>query len=121
MAPFDRSQTSSYSSFIVNMSTIAEIFNVEYWLDVEIWVRGRARSSKILPIDATLYWSAVLTIALSCTIFELVDVQNIDRPVRTARTFVYHYDDTQYCIRDSSVNIPLPLDQQHISDAAKWR
>ena len=103
------------------MSTIAEIFNVEYWLDVEIWVRGRARSSKILPIDATLYWSAVLTIALSCTIFELVDVQNIDRPVRTARTFVYHYDDTQYCIRDSSVNIPLPLDQQHISDAAKWR
>jgi len=31
------------------------------------------------PIDksyAILYWSAVVTIALSCTIFELFDVQN---------------------------------------------
>jgi len=27
----------------------------------------------------------------------------------------------QYCSIDSSINIPLPLDQHHISDVAKWR
>jgi len=43
MAPFDRLHTSSYSSSIVHMSlssTVTEIFSVEYWLDLEIWVRG---------------------------------------------------------------------------------
>ena len=44
MAPFDILHTSSYSSSIVHMSlssTVTEIFSVEYWLDLEIWVRGR--------------------------------------------------------------------------------
>ena len=45
----------------------------------------------------------------------------VDRPVRTARTFVYHYNSTQYCKTDSFLYIPLPLDQHHISDVAKWR
>jgi len=43
----------------------------------------------------------------------------VDRPVRTARTIVQHYNGTQY--RDSSVNIPLPPDQHHISDVTNWR
>jgi len=82
MAPFDRSHTTSYSSLIVIMSlysTVTEIFSVEYWCNLKIWVGGRSRSLKIVPIDrsfTTLYWSAVVTIALPCTIFELFDVQN---------------------------------------------
>ena len=39
-------------------------------------------------------------------------------PVRTARIFVHHYNSTQYCNTESSVNIPLPPDQHHISDVA---
>jgi len=45
----------------------------------------------------------------------------VDQPERTA-----HYD-CAMCIaemlhnRDSSVNIPLPPDQHHCSDEAKWR
>ena len=48
----------------------------------------------------------------------------VDQPQRTA-----HYD-CAMCIvemlhntkhRDSSVNIPLPPDQHHCSDEAKWR
>jgi len=34
---------SSYSSIIVNMSlssTVTEMFSVEYWRDLEIWVGG---------------------------------------------------------------------------------
>ena len=48
--------------------------------DLEIWVRGRSRSLEMAPIDrsyTTLYWSAIVSIALSCTIFEMFDVQNI--------------------------------------------
>jgi len=39
----------------------------------------------------------------------------VDWPVRTAYTFVHYYNSIQYC------NIPLPPDQHHISDLAKWR
>jgi len=81
MASFDRSHTSSYLSFIVNTSlscTVTEIFGVEYWRDLEIWVRGCSVSLKMAQIDrsfATYYWSAFVAIALSCTIFELHDVE----------------------------------------------
>jgi len=54
MAPFDRPNTSSYSPSIVNMSlssTVAEIFSVEYWRDLEMWVTGSLRSLKMAPID----------------------------------------------------------------------
>jgi len=41
-------------------------------------VRGCSRSLKMAPFDrpyATFYWSAIVNIALSCTIFELFDVE----------------------------------------------
>ena len=34
---------------------------------------------------------------------------------------VHCWNGTQYYSRDSSVNIPLPPDQHHCSDEAKWR
>ena len=43
-------------------------------------LHGRSRSLKMAPIDrsyTTLYWSAIVSIALSCIIFELFDVQNV--------------------------------------------
>jgi len=47
----------------------------------------------------------------------------VDRPVRTARTFVHHYNSTQYGNTNTVffLNIPLPPDQRDISDVAKWR
>jgi len=44
----------------------------------------------------------------------------VNRHVRTARTFVQHYNSTQFCSRDSFLNIPLPPDRHHISDVDKW-
>ena len=38
----------------------------------------RSRSLKMAPFDrphATFYWSAIVNVALSCTIFELFDVE----------------------------------------------
>jgi len=49
----------------------------------------------------------------------------VDRPVRTACIFVHHYNSTQYCNTETVfiyfIDIPLPPDQHHISDVAKWR
>jgi len=57
---------------------ISEIFSVKENPDLEIWVYGRSRSFKMGWFDRpymTFFWSAIVTIALSCTIFELFDVQ----------------------------------------------
>ena len=42
------------------------------------WSRGGSRSLKRAPFDrphTTFYWSAIVNIALSCTVFELFDVE----------------------------------------------
>jgi len=71
----------SYSPYIVTVAVsvaVCEIFNVKEWHDLENQVRGRSRSLKMAPFDrtyATFYWSAIVNIALSCTIFELFDFE----------------------------------------------
>jgi len=48
------------------------------YLDLEMKVRSSSRSLKVAPINksyTTYYWSAIVTTALSCTIFELFDVE----------------------------------------------
>jgi len=57
---------------------VCEIFKVKEWRDLENQVRGCSRSLKMAPFDrpyATFYWSAIINIALSCTIFEFFDVE----------------------------------------------
>jgi len=54
------------------------IASVKEWPDFEIWVWGRSRSLKMARFDRpcmTFYCSAIVTIALSCTICELFDVE----------------------------------------------
>jgi len=53
--------------------TISKIFSVKEWRELENQVKGRSRSSKMAPFDrthATVYWSAIVNIAQSCTIFK---------------------------------------------------
>ena len=57
---------------------ISEIFSVRQWCDLGNQVMGRSRSLKMVPFDrphATFYWSAIVNIALSCTISQLFDVE----------------------------------------------
>ena len=76
MVTFESLGTVSYSPSIVTMVVsvaVCEIFSVKEWRDLENQVRGRSRSLKMAPFDrlyATFYWSAIVNIALSCTIFE---------------------------------------------------
>jgi len=54
------------------------IFDVEYYHDLKMWVRGHSRSLKMARFDRpcmTFYRSTIETIALSCTVFELFDVE----------------------------------------------
>jgi len=81
MITFESLGTVSYSPSIVTMGisvAVCEIFSVKEWRELEQQVRGRSRSLKMAPFDrpyATFYWSAIVNIALSCTIFEFVDVE----------------------------------------------
>jgi len=75
MLPFESLGAVSYSSSIVTMTVsvdVCELFSVKAG-DFGNWVRGRLRSLKIAPFDrpySTFYWSAIVALALSCTIFE---------------------------------------------------
>jgi len=81
MVPFESIGMVSYSPSIVTIVVslaISQIFSIKEWPDLEIWVLGRSRSFKMTRFDrpcTTFYWSANVTIALSCTIFELFDVE----------------------------------------------
>ena len=76
MVPFESLGTVSYSPSIVTMAVsaaILEIFSVKQRRDLGNKIRGRSRSLKMAPFDrphATFYWSAIVNIALSRTIFE---------------------------------------------------
>ena len=81
MVPFESLGAVSYSPSIVTVAVfvaVCEIFSVKEWRDLENQVRGRSRSLKMAPFDrphATFCWSAIVNIALPCTIFELFDVE----------------------------------------------
>ena len=76
MAPFESLVTVSYLHFIV----VCEMFSVEEWCDLENWVRGFSRSSKMTPFDrpyTPYYWSAIVSIPLSCTISMLNNIMTL--------------------------------------------
>ena len=81
MVPFEILGMVSYSRSIVTMAVclaISDIFSVKQWRDLGNQVRGRSRSLKMAPFDrpyATFYSSAIVNIAVSCTIFEFYDVE----------------------------------------------
>ena len=80
LAPFESLGVVSYSPSIVTVAVsvaVYEILSVKEWRDLENQVRGRSKLLKMASFDrphATFYWSAIVYIALSCTIFELFDV-----------------------------------------------
>jgi len=79
LVPFESLGAVSYSPSIVTVAVsvaVCEIFSVKEWRDLENQV-SRSTSLKMAPFDrpcTNFYWSAILNIALSCTIFGLFDV-----------------------------------------------
>jgi len=79
--PFISLGAVSYSQSIATVAVsvaVYEIFSVKEWRDLKNQVRGRSRSLKMAPFNrpyTTFYWSAIVNIPLSCTIFELFEVE----------------------------------------------
>jgi len=76
MVSFESLGTVSYLPSMVTMAVslaISDIFNVKERSDLAIWVWGRSRSLKMARFDRpcmTFYGFTIVTIALSCTVFE---------------------------------------------------
>jgi len=78
LVPFESLGAISYSPSIVTVAVyvaVCEIFSVKEWRDLGNQVMGRSKSLKMAPFDrpcVSLYWSAVVNITLSCTIFRVI-------------------------------------------------
>ena len=81
LVPFESLDVVSYSPSMVTVAVsvaVCEIFSVKEWRDLEKQVRSRSRSLKMAPFDrpyATFYWSAIVIMALSCTIEKYRDLE----------------------------------------------
>ena len=78
--PFESLGAVSYSPSIVTVAVSVAACEISFkeCRDLEHHVRGRSRSLKMALFNrpyATFYWSAIVNIALSCTIFELFYVE----------------------------------------------
>jgi len=80
MVPFESFGMVCYSHSIATKAVSLAVYDIQRqkWCDLELWVSGCSRSLKMAPFDrpyATSYWSAIVSMALSCTIFDLFDVE----------------------------------------------
>jgi len=86
--------------------TVFQIFTVKECRELTTGIRGRSRSLKMVPFDrpyTTFYSSAIVNIALSCTVFTA-------RRVRTARTMPQ---------RDVCLSVCLSVRPSHASILSK--
>ena len=81
MAPFDKPYATFYWSAIANIALsciIFEFFDVEYYRDLEVCVRGHSRSLKVVPfesLDTVTYLPSIVTMTVSLAISETFSVK----------------------------------------------
>jgi len=69
---------------------LVELFDVEYYRDLEMWVRGYSRSLKMVPLKSmstVSYSPSVVTMAVSVAILEIFSVKEIVRACQESFDF----------------------------------
>jgi len=80
MARFDRPCMTFYGLAIVTIAlscTVFELFDVEQYRDLEIWLRDHSRSLKLVPfesLDAVSYLPSIVTMAVLVAVCEIFSV-----------------------------------------------
>jgi len=57
---------------------LVELFDVEYYRDLEMWVLGHSRSLKIVPLESfgkVSYSPSIITMAISLAMSEIFSVK----------------------------------------------
>jgi len=63
---------------IIHDLLLVELFDVDYYRDLQVWVRGHSRSLKVVPFESlgtVSYSSSIVIMAVSAAILELVSVK----------------------------------------------
>ena len=77
MARFDRTCLTSNWTAISRACIIFELFDVEQYRDLEIWLRDHSRSLKLVPfesLDAVSYLPSIVTMAVLVAVCEIFSV-----------------------------------------------
>jgi len=64
--------------YIIHDLLLVELFDVEYYHDLEMWVRGHSRSLKMVPfesLDMVSYSSSIITMAASLAISQIFSIK----------------------------------------------
>jgi len=70
------------------LTILDELLDVEYYRDLEMWVRGHSRSLKLVPFEslgAVSYSTSIVTMAVSvavCEIFSVKEWSDLENHVR---------------------------------------
>jgi len=62
---------------IIHDWLLVELFDVEYYRDIEMWVRGHSRSLKVVPFErlgVVSYLPSIVTMAVSVAVWEIYSV-----------------------------------------------
>jgi len=60
------------------LDSIVELFDVKYYRDLEMWVRGHSRSLKVVPFESlsmVCYLPYIVIMAVSAAILEIFSVK----------------------------------------------
>ena len=66
--------------YIIHDLLLDELLDVEYYRDLETWVKGHSRSLKLVPFESlgtVSYSSSIVTMAVSLAITEIFSVKQL--------------------------------------------